>query len=232
MDTNPNISRLLEMLDNPSAYSEQEIRDIIHSDEETLEAYRSMVAAKQAYRLKQTHKPADVEAAWQRFEKKTPTLPSLLGRGLNVMTLASKPRMDGLGESPLRFGWVKVAATFIAVAFLGALAWAFVPRLLSPKANVPQSAEVTVLPLEGERGGDLLSFTNLRLDSILTVVGNHYGRKVCFRDEAPRELRFTITWNRWQPIASFVSSLNEFDGLLLTDEHDTLFVEAIGTEEE
>ena len=48
MDTNPNISRLLAMLDNPEAYTEQEIYDIIHSDEETLEAYRCMVAARPA----------------------------------------------------------------------------------------------------------------------------------------------------------------------------------------
>ena len=46
--TNDNISRLLEMLDNPSAFTEQEIRDIINSDDEAREAYRLMVAAKQA----------------------------------------------------------------------------------------------------------------------------------------------------------------------------------------
>ena len=45
-----NISRLLEMLDNPSAYSEQEIRDIINCDDETREAYRLMVATKQSSR--------------------------------------------------------------------------------------------------------------------------------------------------------------------------------------
>ena len=42
METNPNIIRLLEMLESPEAYSEQEIRDIINKDEETREAYRLM----------------------------------------------------------------------------------------------------------------------------------------------------------------------------------------------
>ena len=34
METNPNITRLLEMLENPEIYTEQEILDIINSDEE------------------------------------------------------------------------------------------------------------------------------------------------------------------------------------------------------
>ena len=58
-----NIKRLLEMLDNPSAYSEQEISDIINRDDETREAYRLMVAAKQGYRRKNTSEEADAEAA-------------------------------------------------------------------------------------------------------------------------------------------------------------------------
>lgn len=49
-----NIKQLLEMLDNPSAYSEQEISDIINRDDETREAYRLMVAAKQSYRKEHT----------------------------------------------------------------------------------------------------------------------------------------------------------------------------------
>ena len=203
MDTNPNIGRLLAMLDNPEAYTEQEIYDLIHSDEETLEAYRCMVAAKQAYRHRQTRQPADAEAAWQRFERKT---------------------------SPLRFGWQKIAASFIAVAFLGGLAFAAY-HFLSPRKTLQQT-EVTAPSLTGRAGGESVRFTNARLDSILPVVAGHYGRKVCFRDEASRELRFTITWNRWQPIASFASSLNEFDGLRLTDEHDTLFVESVESKEE
>ena len=41
MDTsNDNIRKLYEMLDNPTAYSEQEIHDIIDCDEESRETYR------------------------------------------------------------------------------------------------------------------------------------------------------------------------------------------------
>lgn len=98
--TNENISRLLEMLDNPSAYSEQEIQNIINHDDETREAYRLMVAAKQGYRHKQTL-PTDVDAAWQRFEQKHYTQ-----------------------RQPSPHWWMRVAAIFIAAAFLCGLSYA------------------------------------------------------------------------------------------------------------
>ena len=47
---NDNIRQLLEMLDNPEAYTEQEIQDIINRDEDTRETYRMMVEAKRSSR--------------------------------------------------------------------------------------------------------------------------------------------------------------------------------------
>ncbi len=98
-----NIKRLLEMLDNPSAYSEQEISDIINRDDETREAYRLMVAAKQGYRRKNTSEEADAEAAWQRLSNR-----------LDVR--ADKPSSSGI--------LYKIAASFIVVLMLSGIALA------------------------------------------------------------------------------------------------------------
>ena len=64
-----NIRKLMEMLDNPDAYSEQEIRDIIAQDEDTRETYRMMVEIKRSSRRSQNDRPVDVDAAWKRFEQ-------------------------------------------------------------------------------------------------------------------------------------------------------------------
>ena len=88
------------MLDNPSAYTEHEIHEIINADEETRETYRLMVAAKQGYRHRQTQQPEDVEAVWQRFEQKHYTQKKPLHR------------------------WMRIAAIFIAAAFIGGLSFA------------------------------------------------------------------------------------------------------------
>ena len=66
---NDNIRQLLEMLDNPEAYTEQEIQNIINRDEDTRETYRLMVEAKRSSRQHQADKPIDVNAAWQKFNQ-------------------------------------------------------------------------------------------------------------------------------------------------------------------
>ncbi|MBP5392236.1 MAG: hypothetical protein J6Y59_00280 [Bacteroidaceae bacterium] len=107
--TNENISRLLEMLDNPSAYSEQEIHDIINHDVETREAYRLMVAAKQGCRREHTSEEADAQAAWQRFERKHYTQKRPLHR------------------------WTRIAAIFIAAALVTGLSFAAYHAISSRK---------------------------------------------------------------------------------------------------
>ena len=66
---NDNIRQLLEMLDNPEAYTEQEIQEIINRDEDTREIYRMMVEAKRSSRQRLADQPIDVDAAWQRFKE-------------------------------------------------------------------------------------------------------------------------------------------------------------------
>ena len=114
METNPNIIRLMEMLETPEAYSEQEIRDIINSDEETREAYRLMVASKQGYIHKQREQPIDIQTAWQRFEDKH--YPQKTNRN-----------------------WMKIAASFIGILLITGVAFAAV-HIFSP-SNTQKSKE-------------------------------------------------------------------------------------------
>lgn len=70
METNnDNIRKLLEMLDNPAAYSEEEIRDIINCDDDTREVYRLMVEAKRSSRRKLSCQPIDIDGKWAKFER-------------------------------------------------------------------------------------------------------------------------------------------------------------------
>ena len=94
---NDNIRQLLEMLDNPEAYTEQEIQDIINRDEDTREAYRMMVEAKRSSRKHQANKPIDVDAAWQKFNQ------------------IIQPQQHS-------FDWMKLAASFIGVLLVSGIA--------------------------------------------------------------------------------------------------------------
>ena len=128
----------------------------------------------------------------------------------------------------------KIAAVFIAAAFLGGLAWAFVPLLRTNQTTKPPQPTKVSTPLptrEGQGGGSSISFSNLRLDSILTIVSAHYECEVCFRDSATQAMKFITTWNPEDSLAAFIEHLNMFDGLHLTLRDDTIFVESTNDEE-
>ena len=134
---------------------------------------------------------------------------------------------------PLRVKWLQLGQKFrIAAVFLGAvllcgLAWAIIPHIISSHTDSPQSALVTA-PLphrEGQGGGSLSRFDDVRLDSILTVVSVHYGKAVSFFNDEAKAMKFIMTWDPDMPLSDFIDGLNLFDGLSLTLQRDTIFVE-------
>ena len=73
MNTEDYIKKIWDMLDNPQAYSEEEILALLHDNEEAREAYRQIVEVKRSYR--QVHaadKSIDVDKAWERFAAEHP----------------------------------------------------------------------------------------------------------------------------------------------------------------
>ncbi len=131
----------------------------------------------------------------------------------------------------LLFTFRKIAAIFLAVVFFGGLAFAAY-HFLSSKTE-KQSVEVTAPSRTGRAGGESssISFSNLSLDSILRVVAAHYDCEVCFRDTTLQALRLSTVWDTEDSLAVFLQTLNEFEGLRLTDEHDTIFVESLMVED-
>lgn len=127
----------------------------------------------------------------------------------------------------LLFTFRKIAAIFLAVVFFGGLAFAAY-HFLSSKTE-KQSVEVTAPSITGRAGRESspIRFSNVRLDSILTVVAAHYNCEVCFRDTTAQALRLSTVWDRENSLSVFLETLNEFDGLQLTDERDTIFVETL-----
>ena len=122
--------------------------------------------------------------------------------------------------------WMRMAATFIAVALLSGLSYAAY-YFLSPQSTV-QPTEITASASKTDDTSStddaLVHFADVRLDSILVVVGSHYHHQICFQEEALRDLRFTIAWDSIQPLSTFLDNVNEFEGLRLSDERDTIFV--------
>ena len=122
------------------------------------------------------------------------------------------------------FSLRRIAAIFLAAAFLGGLAFGAY-RAFSPAKETPTEEKDSSLFILHSSLPSPVRFSDIRLDSILTVVSAHYGKAVSFRNEEAKGLKFIMAWNPDSSLTSFIDGLNMFDGLLLTLQQDTIFVE-------
>lgn len=113
----------------------------------------------------------------------------------------------------------KVAAILIAGIFISGLAFA------TWKLSNGHSQQTAIYE-KAAQADSAVTFSNVRLDSILHRVSRHYDRRVRFQNEQLREWRFQIVWEPAKPLAEFVSVLNEFDGLRVSDREKLIIVEA------
>ena len=210
--TRENIRQLLEMLDNPEAYTEQEIQDIINRDEDTRETYRMMVEAKRSSRQRQANKPVDVDAAWQKLNQK------------------SQPQQQ-------RFGWIKIAASFIGILLVSGIAFAAIQIVRYAQQNTPKTEEVINTPKPANvTPTDTLTtdtitvphpiiYDNIPLEKMLPEIAAHYDANVMFVNDETRQLRFRFVWNPQKGIDQVVSDLNQFERLTVTLKDNQITVE-------
>ena len=210
--TSENIRQLLEMLDNPEAYTEQEIQDIINRDEDTREAYRMMVEAKRSSRKHQANKPIDVDAAWQKFNQ------------------IIQPQQHS-------FDWMKLAASFIGVLLVSGIAFAAIQIVRYAQQNTPKTEEVinTTKPANVTPTDTLTTDTitvphpiiydNIPLEKMLPEIAAHYDANVTFVNDEARQLRFRFVWNPQKGIDQVVSDLNQFERLTVTLKDNQITVE-------
>ena len=210
--TSENIRQLLEMLDNPEAYTEQEIQDIINRDEDTRETYRMMVEGKRSSRKRLADQPIDVDAAWQRFNE------------------IHQSKRHG-------FSWMKIAASFVGVLLVSGIAFAAIQIVRYAQQHTPKPEEVINTPKPAIiTPTDTLTtdtiavpqpiiFDNIPLEKMLPEIAAHYDTKVTFVNEEARQLRFRFVWNPQKGIDLVVSDLNQFERLTVTLNDNQITVE-------
>ncbi len=191
---------LLDMTEHPDRYTEEQMQELL-ADEDVHKHYQMMV--------------------WLR-ESQDPSRPPREGEEKTYVRSRKAPFLTGgRGEGLL---W-KYAAAFVGVILMVGLLFAAVrPFLNSP-------TEVKAPSLRGGQGEGLLQegsvlFQDVPLDSILAVVGQHYGKVMQFRSDELRGMRLIMTWQPTDSLASLIGRLNLFEGLHLTLQADTLIVES------
>jgi hypothetical protein len=256
MKNEPKTEVLLRMMEQPERYTEEQWNDIL-SDNECRELYTLMAMTRGAIDAAK----ADTELTDEEIEREWEKLIKVKNEGVNfrssesnqaslncrVVTKVSEAKSekytlpeesDSIHEGnsyfsffTFHFSFKKIAAIFLAAAFLGGIAFAAY-RVLSYRQTPP--TDVSILnaqpsTLNSEADG-LVLFADIRLDSMLTTVAAHYGKAVFFGNEDLKGLRIHTKWNPKDSLEAFMESLNELDGLKLTEQRDTIFVQKGGVQ--
>ena len=242
MKSEPKTDVLLHMMEQPERYTDEQWRDIL-SDSECRELYTLMAMTQGCLDADKTDAALtdeEIEGEWERVKRMTND-ESRFARN-DESKSPSNPEGNSYSSFITRHSsfitrhssFKKIAAIFLAAVFLGGLAWAISP-FLRHMGKTPQSAKVTAPSLTRRAGGEsggggLLLFADVRLDSMLAIVSQHYGKAVFFGDEELKALRIHTKWNREDSLAAFIENLNELDGLSLTEQRDTIFVQKGGAQ--
>ena len=177
MSTEDYSKKIWDMLDNPQAYSEEEILALLHDNEEAREAYRQIVEVKRSFR--QVHaadKSIDVDKAWERFAAEHP--------------------VEVKRHRSLYTSWFTGArlsyAAIIQIRHRNEI------RKEQPAATNSKPATVRQVktPVEAVDTVQLQpkTFDNVPLEKMLPEIAEHYGMKVRFLSEEVKELRLFFTW--------------------------------------
>ncbi len=167
----------------------------------------------------------DAEKAWLLLNEEL--------RIKNEESLAETTAVANSSLFTLHSSLRRFAAIFIAAAFLGIMSLASY-KAFTIGNDVPKSpTKPDTTAVETERyyydvqdGDTIFRFENVRLDSILAIVGRHYDCQVAFKDKAPQGLRLYMTCRTSQTLNEFLETLNMFDGFNVRREFYMLYVES------
>ena len=131
-----------------------------------------------------------------------------------------------------RKGWGlrQIAAAVLLLLCLSGISYAAI-RWLAPRQE-KRSEEVanqteTMAQMENHEKDSVVTYNNVRLDSILEDVGEYYHRVIAVEDSATAALRFYLKWNQKEPLSVFIETVEELEKVKITDRNDTLFVFSI-----
>ena len=192
MSTEDYSKKIWDMLDNPQAYSEEEILALLHDNEEAREAYRQIVEVKRSFR--QVHaadKSIDVDKAYTSW-------------------FTGARKYAAIGVTVLMMSGLSYAA-IIQIRHRNEI------RKEQPAATNSKPATVRQVktPVEAVDTVQLQpkTFDNVPLEKMLPEIAEHYGMKVRFLSEEVKELRLFFTWNPQESIEKVINKLNQFDRL-------------------
>ena len=135
-----------------------------------------------------------------------------------------------------RKGWGlrQIAAAMLLLLCLSgisyaAIRWLEIHQKNQAKETAMQIDEMVEMVNNGK--DSIVTYNNVRLDSILEDIGEYYHRVIAVEDSATAALRFYLKWNQKEPLSVFIETVEELEKVKITDRNDTLLVVSINANE-
>lgn len=135
-----------------------------------------------------------------------------------------------------RKGWGlrQIAAAVLLLLCLSGISYAAIRWLGIHQKNQPTETKTQteeIATMENHEKDSVVTYNNVRLDSILEDVGEYYHRTIAVNDSATEALRFYLKWNQKEPLSVFIETVEELEKVKITDRNDTLLVVSINANE-
>ena len=227
---------LLDMLENPSAYSEAQKNEIL-GDEETLEMYRQIVNVRQTLDSQKKNEEISlpsVDEEWEKLKEK-----KLENAGIEPK---AKRNMKTVALwSPMR----KVAAIVTVLVVSGftfaAIHLAYKSFQTSPthetkmaKEKIENKDSMRLVATEAQKTDVVndsvsaklpLIYEDMELQAILKPIAQHFNVQVVYRNESARHIRLYLQLTERMSLDEIVELMNHFGKVNIHSEGNTLIVE-------
>lgn len=219
MEANEKLMRMLDMLDNPGKYTEQEFKETLN-DEECREYYDMLTSVKDVCEHKKnTVTDETVHNEWKRFEK------------AHFRSIRTSRHVTAVRR-------IVVAASVALIISISYAAIQLISDNGTPKRAEGAKDEAVDTGIKDalavvvkEHKADTLAvrcvrtYDNTELEIILDDIAKGYGMKVGYNNDAVKHLRLFFQWNTEESVENVIKSLNAFERVNINIEGKKLTVE-------
>lgn len=227
---------LLDLLENPTAYSEAQKNEIL-GDEETLEMYRQIVNVHQALdsqkKDEEIHLPS-MDEEWEKLKEKK------LG---NMETETKEKRLAKTVTlwSPMRKVAAIVAVLVISGFTFAAIHLAYHSFQTSSSHDTNMAKEeteskdsvrlVTTTVQKTSAVNDSVStklpllYEDMELQAILQPIAQHFNVQVVYKNEPAKHIRLYLQLTEQMSLDEIIELMNHFEKVNIQTEGNTLIVE-------
>ena len=227
---------LLDLLENPTAYSETQKNEIL-GDEETLEMYRQIVNVHQALDSQKKDEEINLPSMDEEWEK-------LKEKKFGYMETETKEKRQAKTValwSPMRKVAAIVAVLVVSGFTFAAIHLAYHSFQTSPshdtniaKKETENKDSVRLVATTAQKTSAVndsvstklpLLFEDMELQAILKPIAQHFNVQVVYKNESSRYIRLYLQLTEQMSLDEIIELMNHFEKVNIHSEGNTLIVE-------